>query len=288
MIEKNGETQYLDLMRQILQNGVERTDRTGIGTKGIWGAHVRFDLSQGFPLITTRQIALRIAFEEMMFFMRGQTDTKVLEDKKITIWQGNTTREFLDNKGLTHLPVGDMGKGYGWQLRNFDGDAGDPGVDQLALIIENIKKNPNDRRHMFSFWNPNQVLNQAALPPCHFAYNAQIADGKLNGLMTIRSWDTYHGGPYNIAGYAFLTHWLAAMTGYVPGTLVISAADAHIYTHQFEAVEEQLTKTQHAFPQFRFKKEFSTLEEGLALQFEDVEITGYQHEGKQKKIPMAV
>lgn len=244
--------------------------------------------------MTSRKLAFRIPFEEMMFFMRGDTDTKKLEAKNIHIWHGNTTREFLDKRGLKDLPEGDMGKGYSWQLRRWGGqDASGgpenrvPGVDQLKNLVDGIKADPNGRRHLFSYWNPGQV-DQAALPPCHLLYNCQILDGKLNGLFYMRSSDLYHGLWANIAGYAYLTHWLAKLTGYAPGTLVYSAADAHIYASQFDAVAEQVSREPKQFPQFRFKKEFSTLEEGLALQYEDVEIVGYEHCGMIKKVEMAV
>lgn len=282
------ENQYLGIMHRILDEGHSKDDRTGVGCRSTWGTQMRFDLQEGFPLFTTRFIGFRIAFEETMFFLRGETDTKKLEEKKIGIWKGNTTREFLDNRGLQHLPEGDMGKGYGWQIRNFGGEDGKPGFDQLKHLIENIKSKPNDRRHYMNYWNPQQVLNEAALPPCHLSYNCQVEDDKLNACFYMRSSDWYHGCPYNVAGYSLLTHLIAKLTGYKPGTLVMMAADTHLYTSQFEVAKEQLTRTPKPFPQFRFKKDFSTLEEALQLEFEDVEVVGYEHCGKLQKIDMAV
>lgn len=282
------ENQYLNLMKEILAHGDERMDRTGVGTKSIFGTQMRFDLSKGFPLLTTRFISFRIAFEEIMFFLRGETDTKKLEMKNISIWKGNTSREFLDARGLHHLADGDMGKGYGWQIRNFGGTDGSPGFDQLTYLINNIKNNPYDRRHYMNYWNPSQVLTEAALPPCHLSTNCQISNGKLNLCFYMRSSDVYHGLPTNIAVYAFLTHLLAKLTGYEPGTLVYMAGDTHLYMSQLEVVKEQLQKTPLPFSEFKFKKEFTSLDEALKLTYEDVEIVNYQHQGKLKKIPMAV
>jgi len=282
------EEQYLNILRDILENGDERLDRTKIGTKAIFGTQMRFDLSKGFPLLTTRFISFRIAFEEMMFFLRGDTDTKKLEAKNINIWKGNTSRDFLDKKGLSQLPEGDMGKGYGWQIRNFGGTDRTNGFDQLEYLVKNIKENPNDRRHYMNYWNPIQVLNEAALPPCHLSYTCQIINGKLNASFKMRSWDFYHGAGYNISGYAFLTHLIAKITGYKVGYLVSHSDDTHLYNTQLDVAKEQLLKVPFKFPTFTFKKEFSTLKEALNLSFDDVEIIDYKHHGKLKKIPMAI
>lgn len=285
---KHEEFQYLDIMTDILYNGNLCADRTGVGTKSLFGTQMRFDLSKGFPLFTTRFIGFRIAFEETMFFLRGDTDTKKLESKNISIWKGNTSRDFLDKKGLTTLPEGDMGKGYGWQLRNFNGTESNNGFDQLSYLINNIKNKPSDRRHFISYWNPLQVLEEAALPPCHISYNCQVVGNKLNACFYMRSSDFYHGAPTNIAGYAYLTHLIAKLTGYEPGTLVYMAADTHLYLSQFEVVEQQLKNTPKPFPQLVFKKQFDSLEEALQLEYSDIEMVGYEHCGKLKKIDMAI
>lgn len=287
MSERHEEYQYLNLLKKIVDEGVEKPDRTGVGNKAICGAHLKFDLSKSFPLLTTRFIAFRIAFEEMMFFLRGETNTSKLEDKKIYIWSGNTSKEFQEKRGLSHLPEKDMGKGYGFQIRNFNGEDDKPGVDQLRYVIENIKNNPYDRRHLMSYWNPQQ-LDQACLVPCHYSVLFQIANNKINTSFIMRSTDVYHGLPYNIAGYAFLTHFIAKLTGYEPGELNYFGHDAHLYNHQLEVVNQQLTKEPKPFPQFRFKKDFSTLEEALSLTYEDVELVNYEHCGKLKKVEMAV
>jgi thymidylate synthase len=284
---KHPEQQYLDLLRQIMESGTERTDRTGVGTKGIWGVQLRFDLSQGFPLFTTRQLFPRIGIEEMLFFLRGQTNSKILEDKGIRIWTGNTSREFLDSRGLSHLPEGEMGKSYGFQMRNFGGTDSQPGYDQLRYLVDNLRSNPNDRRHLMVYWHP-QSLKEAALPSCHYSVQFQVDGNRLNCMWTQRSADMYLGAPTNCINYGFYCCWLAKMLGYEPGWLVGSIADAHIYKTHFEVVEQQLARIPLPFPQLRFKKDFSTLEEGLAIEYSDIEIIGYQHCGKLASVPMAI
>jgi len=283
----NSEQEYLNLLSNIMQNGSDRDDRTGVGTKSIWCSTLRFDLSKGFPLFTTRQLSSRLGIEEMLFFLRGQTDTKILEEKNISIWSGNTSREFLDKRGLFHLPVGEMGRGYGHQIRNFGGLGPGSGFDQLKYLVNNIKTNPMDRRHYINYWHP-QVLTDAALPPCHLSFNCQVSDGKLNTCFYMRSSDAYHGLPHNIVGYAFFTHLLAEITGLAVGEMVYMGADCHIYSSQFDVVAEQIARTPLDFPKFSFKKALSSLDEALAIEYSDIEITGYQHQGKLKSVPMAV
>jgi thymidylate synthase len=282
------EQQYLDLLKTILDTGLDRENRTGIKTRGIWGASMRFDLEQGFPLLTTRYISFRIAWEEMMFFLRGETDTTKLANKNVNIWKGNTTRAFLDSRGLSELPEGNMGKGYGWQIRNFGGTNTEKGFDQLSYLINNLRNNPMDRRHYMNYWNPSQVLNEAALPPCHLSYNCQVVENRLNAAWVMRSADLYHGVPYNIAGYAWLTYLLAHLLGYQPGILVWFATDVHLYEPQFEVAREQIQRTPEQLPKLRLLKPFSKLDEALSLSYEDVEIIDYKHQGKLRKIGMAV
>jgi thymidylate synthase len=280
------EQQYLDLISKTITEGIERDDRTGVGTKSIWGASMRFDLQKGFPLFTTRFIAPRIAIEEMLFFMRGQTDTKLLEEKNIKIWAGNTSREFLDKRGLSHLPDGDMGKMYGYQMRNFGGTGDFAGSDQLKYVINNIKTNPNDRRHLISFYNPNQA-HEGVLFPCHIMFFFQVVEGKLNGLLMQRSGDGILGIPTNVAGYAFFLCVIAKLTGLQPGDFVHQIADFHVYKNHIEGAKELVTKEPKPFPTINFKKEISTLEEALELSYSDIEILGYEHCGKMS-FPMAI
>jgi len=288
---------YLDLLQDIMDNGFDKESRTGIDTRSVWGRCLRWDLSEGFPIITTRRVAFRIAFEETMFFLRGERQTKALEDKKINIWKGNTTREFLDARGLDWLDEGDMGYGYGHQWRNFGGyDAKDSpedwhytGVDQLVKLIADIQISPFSRRHIMTTWNPQQLYGMA-LPPCHILQHYQVTpNGKLNSAFFMRSNDVPYGLPYNIMGYALLNILFAKLLGYEPGDLVYHGTDVHIYKNQFDMVREQLTREIRPLPTLKIKKDLNTFEDLLALEFEDVELIGYDpHPDIEDKPPMAV
>lgn len=282
MITNPEEHNYLNLLSEIIDNGFDREDRTGVGSRATFGAMLKFDLSKHFPLFTHRFTSFRYAFEEMSMFIRGECDTKTLEEKNINIWSGNTSREFLDNRGLYDLPEGNLGKGYSWQIRNFGGTSEGNGFDQLSYLVENIKSRPNDRKHLMSYWHPQQVLNEACLPPCHMLYNCQVAGDRLNALFYMRSSDVICGLGINIAGYAYLTHLIAKLTGYKPGILAYVASDPHIYKSHIEGAKELISREPMEFPQFTFKKDFATLEEAVNLSYEDIEITGYNHKGRVK------
>lgn len=288
---------YLELLQDIMDNGFDKDDRTGVGSRSVWGRQLRWDLSKGFPAITTRRVAFRIAFEEMMFFLRGDRDTTILEDKNINIWTGNTTREFLDARGLEWLDEGDMGYGYGHQWRNFGGyDVKDSpedwhytGVDQLVKLIEDIKISPFSRRHIMTTWNPQQLYGMA-LPPCHILQHYQVTpNGKLNSAFFMRSNDVPYGLPYNIMGYALLNILFAKLLGYEPGDLVYHGTDVHIYSNQFDMVREQLTREPRPLPTLKIKKDLNTLDDLLSLEFEDVELIDYDpYPDIKDKPPMAV
>jgi len=283
---------FIDLIQDILTNGVDKSDRTGIGSKAVFGRQLRWDLSDGFPIITTRKVPLRIAFEETMFFLRGETNTKLLEEKKINIWKKNTSREFLDGRGLHHLPEGDMGKGYGYQWRhwetmdakmtwswsdeeNIERVKRGPEVDQIRELLEGIKKDPFGRRHVVTGWNPGQ-LHEIALPPCHMLHMYSVTpDNKLHTSFVMRSNDVPFGLPFNIMGYALLNHIFAKHLGLTPGELVYMGWDVHIYQNQMDMVREQLTRTPRKLPTFNIKKDLSTFEDIMNLQWEDVELIGY-------------
>lgn len=270
---------YHDLLRHIMENGVERPDRTDVGTsRFVPGATLQWDLQQGFPMLTTRRVPFRIAFEETMFFLRGETDTRKLEEKRINIWKGNTTREFLDNKGLHHLPVGSLGTGYSHQWRNFGGlvDVPETGVDQIRDMIDEMKTNPTSRRHVVTAWNPTQ-LSGTPLPPCHLMhmYTVDPANKLLHSSFVMRSNDVPFGLPFNIMGYAFLNHAFSAILNLTPGTLTYFAQDAHIYKNQYAMVEEQLERTPRELPTFKFKKQLNSFNDLLNLEYEDIEIEGY-------------
>lgn len=268
---------YLQLAREVLTSGINKPDRTGVGSRFISGAKLEWELDEGFPIVTTRRSPFRIAFEETMFFLRGETDTKILEEKKINIWKGNTTREFLDNVGLTDLPEGSIGTGYSHQWRNFNGTVGlQDGVDQVQDMLERIKQNPTDRRHVITAWNPSQ-LSGTPLPPCHLMhmYSVDPVNEKLNSCFIMRSNDIPFGLPFNIMGYALLNHLFSAYLGLNPGKLVYFGWDAHIYNNQIDMVEEQLTRQPRALPKLVIHKEINTFDDMLALEFEDVELVGY-------------
>ena len=259
---------YLELLQDIMDNGFDKESRTGIATRSVWGRTLRWDLSKGFPAITTRRVAFRIAFEETMFFLRGDRQTKHLEDKKINIWKGNTSREFLDSRGLNWLEEGDMGYGYGHQWRNFGGyDAKDSpddwhytGFDQVAQVLHEMKNDPYSRRHLITAWNPQQIYGMA-LPPCHIIHHYQVTpDGKF-----------------------------AAYLGYEPGELVYMGTDVHIYHNQFAMVQEQLKRDPLPLPRLNILKDIDSLDTMFNLQYNDVELQGYEpHPDIKDKPSMAV
>lgn len=272
----------MDLVVDTLSNGIPKGDRTGVGTIAKWCDLLRWDLADGFPILTSRRVSLRLAFEETMFFLRGQTDTTILENKNINIWKGNTSREFLDNRGLSYLPVGDMGKGYGYQFRNFNG------IDQLQVLIDGLKNDPNSRRHIMIAWNPSQ-LDEAALPPCHLYQQYQILNGKLNSSFVCRSTDIMYGLPYNIMSYSLINMMIAKLLGIESGEIVFFGNDLHIYDNQIDIAIEQVGRTTKALPKLAINKEYNDLEGLLTLEFSDIELTGYDPlPDFDNKPPMAV
>jgi thymidylate synthase len=266
---------FIDLLNDVVTNGVDKDDRTGVGSRSVFGRMLRWDLAQGFPIITTRKVALRIAFEETMFFLRGETNTKLLEEKKINIWKGNTSREFLDNRGLQHLPEGSIGTGYSHNWRNFGGTLGEnDGVDQIKELLVGIKNDPLSRRHIVTGWNPLQ-MSGTPLPPCHIMNMYSVENGKLNSSFVMRSNDVPFGLPYNIMSYALLNHMFAKHLNLESGDLVYMGWDVHIYQNQMKMVNEQLTRTPLALPKLNIKKDLPTLSDILSLQWEDIELIGH-------------
>lgn len=301
---------YIDLLKDIIENGVNKGDRTGVGTRAVFGRSMRWNLQDGFPIITTRKVAFRIAFEETMFFLRGESDTTKLEEKKIKIWSGNTTREFLDNRGLTALPVGDMGRGYGVQWRDWksteivsstdsvilhDGSEVFYGAkvrtkttDQLAELIDGLKRDPNGRRHIITAWNPGE-LGLMALPPCHITHQYIVNNGRLDSSWLQRSVDSVFGLPYNIMSYAFLNVAFAKLLKLEPGELVFFGNDVHIYNNQLPMAQEQITREPRSLPTLTITKELNTLDDLLSLEFSDIVIGGYDpYPDFKNKPPMAV
>jgi thymidylate synthase len=293
---------FIDLLQDVLKNGVDKADRTGVGSRAVFGRLLRWDMAAGFPIITTRKVSLRLAFEETMFFLRGQTDTTLLEAKGLNFWKGNTSRAFLDNLGLTTLAEGDMGKGYGYQWRHWETpDAENIGctteTDQIANLLTGIKKDPLGRRHVVTGWNPGQ-LSEMALPPCHMmqmhsvepnSAEFTVGAGKLHTCFVMRSNDVPFGLPYNIMSYALINHIFAKHLNLIPGDLVYMGWDVHIYQNQMNMVAEQLTRDVRALPTINIKKDLPTLKSIMDLQWEDIELIGYDpHPDIKNKPGMAV
>lgn len=228
------EWQYLNLLRDILDNGVRRDDRTGTGTLGVFGRQMRFDLSRGFPLLTTKKLHTRSIFIELLWFLRGETNIAWLKDNGVSIWD-----EWADAEG-------DLGPVYGKQWRSWAAPNG-ASIDQIARLVHGLKTNPNSRRHIVSAWNPADV-DDMALPPCHCLFQFFVADGKLSCQLYQRSADVFLGVPFNIASYALLTHMLAKVVGLEPGDFVHTFGDAHLYLNHLEQAELQLSRAPLPLP----------------------------------------
>ncbi len=220
--------QYLDLLQDVLDNGVERSDRTGTGTKGVFGRQMRFDLSDSFPLLTTKKLHLRSIIIELLWFLKGDTNIKYLQDNKVSIWD-----EWADENG-------DLGPVYGKQWRSWAAPDGRV-IDQISWVLNEIKTNPNSRRLIVSAWNPADV-NDMALPPCHCLFQFFVAEGRLSCQLYQRSADVFLGVPFNIASYALLTMMMARATGLKPGEFVHSFGDAHLYMNHIEQAKLQLSR----------------------------------------------
>ena len=228
------EFQYLKLLRDILDNGVQRDDRTGTGTLGVFGRQMRFDLSKGFPLLTTKKLHLRSIIVELLWFLRGETNIRWLKDNGCSIWD-----EWADASG-------ELGPVYGKQWRSWAAPNGES-IDQIARLIEGLKTNPNSRRHIVSAWNPADIEDMA-LPPCHCLFQFFVADGKLSCQLYQRSADVFLGVPFNIASYALLTMMVAEVVGLEPGDFVHTFGDAHLYSNHIEQAQLQLTRQPLTLP----------------------------------------
>jgi len=279
----NVDQQYLDLLRDVLENGYRKENRTGIDTLSVFNRQMRLDLTKGFPILTTKKVFFRGVFEEMQMFLRGETNTKTIEEKGVKYWAGNTSREFLDSRGLDYLPEGELGCGYSHQYRNFAGEhplvpatKGLKGVDQLAQVVDKLTNNPWDRRIIISLWCPTQ-LDYSALPPCHLytQFYCNPEKKELSCFFLMRSNDVFLGLPTNLIQYALLTHYLAALCGYQAKELVYTGVDVHIYNNHLEQVQEQLSRTPRPLPQFKINKKLTSLADIENLQFEDVELVAY-------------
>ncbi|KAI8043471.1 thymidylate synthase [Drosophila gunungcola] len=286
------EEQYLDLLRHIIANGERRTDRTEVGTLSVFGSQMRFNIRDCFPLLTTKRVFFRAVAEELLWFVAGKTDAKLLQAKNVHIWDGNSTREFLDKLGHTERSVGDLGPVYGFQWRHFgaeygtcDDDYTGKGIDQLRQVIDTIRNNPSDRRIIMSAWNPPDIPKMA-LPPCHCLAQFYVSQtrGELSCQLYQRSADMGLGVPFNIASYALLTYMIAHVTGLKPGDFVHTMGDTHVYLNHVEPLKEQLERTPRPFPKLVIKRQVQDIED---FRFEDFEIVDYKPYPKIK-MDMAV
>ena len=229
--------QYLDLLVKVMNEGVDRGDRTGTGTRAIFGHQMRFDLAAGFPVLTTKKLHLKSIIVELLWFLRGDTNIGYLHEHGVSIWD-----EWADEKG-------DLGPVYGAQWRSWpDGKGG--GIDQIARLVEELKTNPNSRRHIVTAWNP-AMVDDMALPPCHCLFQFHVADGRLSCQLYQRSADIFLGVPFNIASYALMTMMLAQVTGLKPGEFIHTFGDAHLYRNHFEQARLQLRRTPGPLPEMR-------------------------------------
>lgn len=260
--------QYLDLLRYVRENGVEKSDRTGTGTLSTFGYQMRFDLAQGFPLLTTKRLHLKSIIHELLWFLRGDTNVAYLNQNGVSIWD-----EWADESG-------DLGPVYGRQWRSWAAPDGRQ-IDQMANLVTQIRHNPDSRRLIVSAWNPADV-EAMALPPCHCLFQFYVADGRLSCQLYQRSADIFLGVPFNIASYALLTLMLAQVTGLRPGDFVHSIGDAHLYLNHLKQADEQLTRNPYPLPQMRINPAVQDL---FGFTFEDFTLEGYRF---HPHIPAAV
>ena len=252
------ERQYLALLADILENGVQRGDRTGTGTLGVFGRQIRFDLAKGFPVLTTKKLHLRSIFIELLWFLKGDTNIRYLQDNKVRIWD-----EWADENG-------DLGPVYGKQWRSWATPDGRV-IDQISNLVENLKTNPNSRRHIVTAWNPADV-DDMALPPCHCLFQFFVADGKLSCQLYQRSADVFLGVPFNIASYALLTLMVAKVVGLEPGEFVHTFGDAHLYLNHLDQAREQLAREPYPFPTLKMADKRDL----FGFEYEDFTLEGYQ------------
>ncbi|MDX1572778.1 MAG: thymidylate synthase [Methylophaga sp.] len=275
--------QYLDLLRDVMANGVDKGDRTGTGTRSVFGRQVRYDLAEGFPLLTTKKLHIRSILHELLWFLSGETNIRYLKENGVSIWDEWAT------------PEGELGPVYGAQWRNWQGADGKT-YDQISALVDGLKNNPDSRRHIINGWNvallpdekrkpwENAATGKMALPPCHVLYQFYVADNKLSASLYIRSNDLFLGNPYNTASLAFLTHMLAQQCDLDVGEIVLSIGDAHIYSNHFDQVETQLQRTPGPLPQLKIHRKPASIFE---YRFEDFEIMNYEAQ-PHIKAPIAV
>ncbi len=275
MIISKNEHAYLDLLKLVLANGSQKGDRTGTGTISYFGSQMRFDLNDGFPLLTTKKIHTKSVIYELLWFLKGDTHVKYLQDNGVRIWNEWATAEQTARFGK---PAGELGAVYGHQWRNFgasqkpDGSYNADGFDQISWLVNEIKNNPNSRRLIVSGWNPKEA-SEVALPPCHTLFQFFVANNKLSCQLYQRSADLFLGVPFNIASYALLTHMIAHVTGLGVGEFVWTGGDCHIYNNHLEQVNEQLSRTPFDLPKLWLNPEIKNI---FDFDFDDINIENYQ------------
>ncbi|MDG9670721.1 thymidylate synthase [Hahella sp. CR1] len=262
--------QYLDMMRHVREQGAVKTDRTGTGTRSVFGYQMRFDLQQGFPLVTTKKLHLRSIIYELLWFLNGDTNIKYLKDNGVSIWD-----EWADESG-------DLGPVYGYQWRSWPAPNGEH-IDQISNVLAQIKNNPDSRRHMVVAYNP-AFVDQMALPPCHAMFQFYVAEGRLSCQLYQRSADIFLGVPFNIASYALLTHMFAQQCDLEVGDFIWTGGDVHLYNNHLNQADEQLSREPRPLPKLQVRRKPASLFE---YEFEDFEITGYDPH-PHIKAPVAV
>ena len=249
---------YLDLMRHVLERGHAKSDRTGTGTRSVFGWQMRFDLAAGFPLLTTKKLHTKSIIHELLWFLKGDTNIRYLKDNGVSIWD-----DWADAEG-------ELGPVYGKQWRRWETADGRE-IDQIELLVDGLKRNPDSRRHLVSAWNPGEV-DRMKLPPCHALFQFYVADGRLSCQLYQRSADIFLGVPFNIASYALLTLMLAQVCGYQPGDFVHTLGDAHLYTNHLEQAKLQLARAPRPLPVLRMNPQVRDI---FAFRFEDFSLEGY-------------
>jgi thymidylate synthase len=250
--------QYHDLLRRVRHEGVRRSDRTGTGTLSVFGHQIRFDLAEGFPLVTTKKLHLRSIIHELLWFLKGDTNVRYLKENGVTIWD-----EWADANG-------DLGPVYGAQWRSWPARDGGT-IDQIARLIDDIRTRPDSRRLIVTAWNPADI-DRMALPPCHCLFQFHVAEGKLSCQLYQRSADVFLGVPFNIASYALLTHMVAHVTGYAPGEFIHTFGDAHLYLNHLDQADEQLRRDIRPLPQLAIRRSVDQID---GFRYDDFEVMGY-------------
>ena len=272
--------QYLDALQKIMQDGEDRPDRTGVGSRAYFSIPMRFNMADGFPAVTTKKLAFEAVKAELLWFLSGSSDNKKLQEMGCHIWDANAEAEYWKPKAKFE---GDLGRVYGVQWRSWKSSYTDTPIDQIKNVIEKLKTNPNDRRMIVSAWNPAE-LDMMALPPCHLLFQFFCVGNKLSLMMYQRSCDMFLGVPFNIASYSLLLHMVAQVTGLVAHECILILADAHVYLNHFDQVKEQLTRTPTALPKLWLNPDIKNIDD---FRMEDIKLIDYKYQ-PSIKAPMAV